>query len=55
MKYLTMVVTEIGVIPPTSVPAVLREAAAREEREEAEERRRERSEAAAGRAVDGRP
>jgi translation initiation factor eIF-2B subunit delta len=30
MKYLTMVVTEVGVIPPTSVPAVIREASARE-------------------------
>jgi len=30
MKYLTMVVTEVGVIPPTSVPAVIREARARE-------------------------
>jgi translation initiation factor eIF-2B subunit delta len=40
MRYLTMVVTEVGVIPPTSVPAVIREGAAREEREEAEERKR---------------
>ena len=30
MKYLTMVVTEVGVIPPTSVPAVIRETSARE-------------------------
>jgi translation initiation factor eIF-2B subunit delta len=30
MKYLTMVVTEVGVIPPTSVPAVIRENSARE-------------------------
>ena len=30
MKYLTMVVTEVGIIPPTSVPAVIRENSARE-------------------------
>ena len=44
MKYLTMVVTEVGVIPPSAVPAVIRESAAREEREENEERRRESAE-----------
>ena len=43
MKYLTMVVTEVGVIPPSAVPAVIRESAAREEREENEERRRDRA------------
>ena len=48
MKYLTMVVTEIGVIPPASVPAVLRQNKEREEREDAEERRREQAEGAAG-------
>lgn len=29
MKYLTMVVTEAGVVPPTSVPVIIREDAAR--------------------------
>lgn len=29
MKYITMVVTEAGVVPPTSVPVIIREDAAR--------------------------
>lgn len=29
MKYLTMVITEAGVVPPTSVPVIIREDAAR--------------------------